>query len=142
MTLNEKRQLNHPNSEIEDYTRRWTFSPETFDFINLRWLTGSIPDWNSLYKEAFKATKPGGWVQSYEPSSIVRSDHVEIAETSPLGQWGKFFEEGGKTIGRSFKAVEEDLAKKAMEEAGFVDIEEHNYRVGADPLKSEVVCCC
>lgn len=96
--------------------------------MHLRWLTGSIPDWNLLLEEAFKAVKPGGWVESHETSSVVRSDHATITEESALGQWSKFFEDGGKKIGRTFRAIEEDIQRKAMEAAGFVDIQEYSYK--------------
>ena len=95
----------------------------------MRWLLGSVPDWNVLFEEAFKATKPGGWVQSYEPMSSYTSDHVEVKGDSPLGQWGRIFAEGGKKIGRTFQVVENDLQVKAMEAAGFVDIQEWTYKV-------------
>ena len=97
--------------------------------MHLRWLTGSIPDWDTLFEQAFMATKPGGWVESHETSSIVRSDHATIADDSALGQWPKIFREGGKTIGRKFNVVDDDVAKKAMEAAGFVDIQEYAYKV-------------
>ena len=95
----------------------------------MRWLLGSVADWDSLFEEAFKATKPGGWVQSHEPMSGYRSDHVDIPDDSSLGQWGKFFVEGGKKIGRTFQVVEDDLQVKGMKAAGFVDIQEYTYKV-------------
>lgn len=84
-----------------------------------------------LFEQAFMATKPGGWVESHETSSVVRSDHATITDDSALGQWPKIFREGGKTIGRGFNVVDDDVAKKAMEAAGFVDIQEYAYKVRA-----------
>lgn len=95
----------------------------------MRWLTGSIPDWYSLFAEAYKTCKPGGWVESFEPSSVLESDHEEIPEDSAMGQWGKFFIEGGKKTGRSFLVVEEEIQRKAMEAAGFVNIGEFCFKV-------------
>lgn len=40
-----------------------------------------------------------------------------------MDQWGKVFEEGGKQLGRVFTVYEDDLQRKGMEAAGFVDIE-------------------
>lgn len=88
-----------------------------------------MPDWNALFEEAYKATKPGGWIQSHEPSCIYKSDHATITEDSALGQWGKFYIEGGKKMGNTCLIVEDDLQKKGMEAAGFVDIQEFNYKV-------------
>ena len=90
---------------------------------------GSVPDWHALLKEAYKATKPGGWVESYEPSCIYKSDHTAIADDSAIGQWGKFYVEGSKKTGNTFLILEEDLQRKAMEAAGFVDIQMHEFKV-------------
>ena len=116
-------------SEIEDCTREWTFPPDSFDFVHMRWLTGSIPDWYHLFREAYRVLKPGSWIQSYEPSSWIKSDHTEISPSSALGQWGRIFTEGGKKFGRPFSAVEDELQRKGMEAAGFVDIQTFNYKV-------------
>lgn len=96
----------------------------------MRWLTGSIPDWEAHFRKAYEVTKPGGWVQSYEPSSVYRSDHVEISADTALSQWGHFFAaEGGKATGNTFFAIEDDLQRKSMEAAGFVDIQEFLFKV-------------
>ena len=99
------------------------------DYIHLRWLIGSIPDWDALFAEAYKACKPGGWVESLEGSCFVESDDCDLPDTSALGQWSKFFVEGGKQLGRTFLVVEEDLQRKGMEAAGFVDIQERIFKV-------------
>lgn len=40
-----------------------------------------------------------------------------------MGQWGKIFIEGGRKLGVSFEVVQNDLQRKAMETAGFVNIQ-------------------
>lgn len=92
----------------------------------MRWLIGSIVDWSALFKEAYKCCKPGGYVESFEPSPVMESDDGTVLETSAMGQWAKFFIEGGRKFGRSFTVIDDDVQRKAMEEAGFVDIEEYN----------------
>jgi hypothetical protein len=99
-------------------------------------LIGSIPDWNQFFKEAYKACKPGGWVESFEPSGIITSDDDTIKESSALGQWGKLFIEGAKKIGMSFTVYEEELQRKAMEDAGFVDIQTHDFKVSVSLFHS------
>ena len=95
----------------------------------MRWLIGSIPDWNYLFSEAYKVLKPGAWIESFEPSAWIKSDHTEIAPTSALGQWGRIFTEGAKKFGRSFSVIEDELQRKGMEAAGFVDIQTFSYKV-------------
>lgn len=88
----------------------------------MRWLVGSIVDWTALYKEAFNALKPGGYLEDHEPSPYIVSDDGTVPDTSAHGQWGKFFVDGGRKIGRSFTVFEDDTQRKAMADAGFVDI--------------------
>lgn len=95
----------------------------------MRWLMGSIPDWDALFAEAYRTLKPGGWIESYEASPIFESDHAEVPEDSALGQWGKFFVEGGKKLGRPFTVVQEGMQRKSLEAAGFVDIKEIPVKV-------------
>ncbi len=90
----------------------------------MRWLVGSIADWTALAKEAFKALKPGGYLETHEPSSGFESKGAPFDEKNALSQWGKIFVKGGVKFGRPFTVFEDDLQRKAMEEAGFVDIRE------------------
>ncbi|KAJ4244349.1 hypothetical protein NW762_014476 [Fusarium torreyae] len=108
--------------EIEDCTQEWTFEPNSFDYVHMRYLYGSISDWSSLFKEAFKVCRPGGWVESYEASPRMESDDGSVTETCAINEWGKFFIEGGKKLDRTFEIIDKDLQIKYMEDAGFVDI--------------------
>ena len=65
---------------------------------------------------------------------MFQSDHTPLAEDSALGQWGKFFIEGGKKMGQTFTVLEDGLQRKAMEAAGFVDIQEFDFKVREAPL--------
>lgn len=96
----------------------------------MRYLVGSIIDWTALFREAYTALKPGGWLESFEGAPHMISDDGSVPEKSAISQWGKFFEEGGKKMGRSFLVVSEGVQRKAMEEAGFVDIQEWELKVG------------
>lgn len=95
----------------------------------MRFLFGSIADWDGLFREAYRTCKPGGWVESFEPSVITRSDHREVPSDSYLARFSQFFVDGGKKVGRTFLVVDDEIQRKAMEAAGFVDIKEHNWKV-------------
>ncbi|KAK5653418.1 hypothetical protein OQA88_8903 [Cercophora sp. LCS_1] len=115
--------------EIEDCTQAWTFPTDHFDYIHLRWLVGSVDDWYLLIKRAYDCLAPGGWIESYEMSVMWESDDGSVTESTALGQWGKIFIEGGHRTGRSFTVVNEEIQRKAMEAAGFVDIQEKDIKV-------------
>ncbi|KAJ9136622.1 hypothetical protein NKR23_g9742 [Pleurostoma richardsiae] len=69
------------------------------------------------------ACKPGGWIESFEASPMIYSDDGTVKDDSAMAEWGKFFTEGGKKLGRVFTPLDDDLQEKGMEEAGFVDIQ-------------------
>jgi ubiquinone/menaquinone biosynthesis C-methylase UbiE len=116
-------------SEIEDCTDRWTFPANHFDLVHIRYLIGCIPDWTAFFQQAFRCVKPGGYLESYEASPYVHSDDNTMPKDSAVAQWTPLFINGGKIMGRSFTVVDDDIQRKAMEEAGFVDIQEKWIKV-------------
>jgi hypothetical protein len=96
----------------------------------MRYLYGSISDWSALFQEAFRSCKPGGWVESFEASPCLESDDDTVKDGSAMSEWGKFFIEGGKRLGRTFTILDDDLQKQGMEDAGFTDIQTRDFKVG------------
>lgn len=90
---------------------------------------GSISDWEALLTEAYRALKPGAWVESFEGAAYFESDDGTLTEAHALGQWGKLFANFGETIERPFTLVADGIQKRAMRAAGFVDIHEAEYKV-------------
>ncbi|KAF5702095.1 methyltransferase [Fusarium globosum] len=116
-------------SHIDDCTQPWTFAPDSIDFVHMRYLFGSIKDWSVLFKEAFRACRPGGWVESHEASAMMESDDGTVTDTSAMHEWGRFFIEGGKKMGQPCTIIEDDLQQKCMREAGFEDIQIADYKI-------------
>ncbi|KAI2626805.1 S-adenosyl-L-methionine-dependent methyltransferase [Xylaria nigripes] len=129
--------------EVDDITLPWTYPPNSFDYIHMRWLVGAIPNWYSVIEEVFKALKPGGIFESVESSCMIQSDDGTVQPGSALHQWGEVFQEAGKKFGRTFTPVEEELPRKGMVAAGFTDVKVHNFKMilgpwPADPKWKEV----
>jgi hypothetical protein len=40
--------------EVDDACVEWTYAPDSFDFVHVRALYGSVADWPAFYTEAFK----------------------------------------------------------------------------------------
>ncbi|KAI1492951.1 S-adenosyl-L-methionine-dependent methyltransferase [Biscogniauxia mediterranea] len=125
--------------EIDDVTQEWTYEPSSFDYIHMRWLVGSIPDWEFLFKEVYKALKPGGIFETKESSAVITSDDGTVTPESALGQWGRVFGEAGTKFGRSFRVVEDGIQRKALEAAGFVDLKVYELRtpIGSWPANAK-----
>lgn len=115
-------------SQIDDCTQEWTFAANSFDFVHIRWLFGSIKDWDALYAQAYRALKPGGWIESHEASVIFRSDDGSVNDKTAMGKFGQFFIDGGKKMGRSMTVVEDEIQRKGIEAAGFVNIHEEDFK--------------
>ncbi|KAJ8113809.1 hypothetical protein ONZ43_g5066 [Nemania bipapillata] len=129
--------------EMDDITQPWTYAPNSFDYIHMRWLIGAIPDWNALFREVFQTLKPGGIFESKESSCIIQSDDGTVPYGSAMDQWGRVFIEAGRKFGRSFQPLEENLQVLAMEAAGFVNIKVYNMKTSlgpwpADPKHKEI----
>lgn len=88
----------------------------------MRWLVGSVGDWDALFAQAYRALRPGGWVESFETSPRLYSDDDTVPENSAMSQWSKIFFNFGKTIGRPFTVVDDDIQENGMRGAGFVDV--------------------
>lgn len=116
-------------SEIEDFNQDWTFPPESFDYVHLRYLVGCVPNWDNLFEQAFKVLKPGGWVESFEASAIIESDDDSVKPDSALAQWGPIFIKASKTIGNTFTVVGDNLQRPGIEKAGFTDVEQWDSKV-------------
>ncbi|KAF5010606.1 hypothetical protein FDECE_3237 [Fusarium decemcellulare] len=129
-----------PNArfEIDDATLRWTWDPDSFNFIHIRYLFGAIQDWGGLFKEAFRCCAPGGWVQSTEANVEFRSDDGTVDLEPSLQMFTKLFQEGGKALGRPFFV--HDLQEQGFREAGFEDIQviDHKLPVGGWPKDAKL----
>ncbi|KAJ2990484.1 hypothetical protein NUW58_g2927 [Xylaria curta] len=133
--------------EIEDCTQPWTYARNAFDFVHLRYLFGSISDWDALYAEAFRACKPGGWVEAVDPSVNLRSDDGSVREGAALYDWGRLFNEvtddGGTVVqasnkyGRSMSMVDDGTISVSFKKAGFVDVHSRTFKLPATPWPKE-----
>ncbi|KAM6510100.1 hypothetical protein FALCPG4_017728 [Fusarium falciforme] len=127
-----------PNLEfqIDDAQLEWTFEPETFDFIHIRYLQGSIEDWDKLYGQVYKALKPGGWFQHIEPDLQMLSQNPDVVvdDKHIFTRWAQVFNEVGQKMGRTFDFTDRKQEKMAQA-AGFsrITYQAHKIPVGRWP---------
>ncbi|KAK3399765.1 S-adenosyl-L-methionine-dependent methyltransferase [Sordaria brevicollis] len=113
--------------ELDDCNQEWTWPDNTFDFIHVRMMFGVVEDWYKLHRQAFRTCKPGGYIETFISCTTFECDDGTVKEDSAMSQWAKVFNEGGRRFGRTFEVYENDLQRKGMEAAGFVDIEYKDY---------------
>ncbi|RNJ53023.1 hypothetical protein D7B24_002530 [Verticillium nonalfalfae] len=114
--------------QIDDCKLEWTFQDDSFDLIHIRWMFGSIADWNALFQQAYRCLKPGGWLESHEASTQFRSDDGTVEDESAMSQFSEALVQGGKKMGQSMTVVEDGTQRKAMEAAQFMNIREQDYK--------------
>ncbi|KAK1247406.1 hypothetical protein MKX07_002315 [Trichoderma sp. CBMAI-0711] len=130
---------------LEDAQLEWTYPPESFDFIHIRALYGSISDWGELYRQAYKALMPGGWIEDFEFNITLMSDVPEVRDDPKhiFKRWSEVFTEAGERMGRTLLIGTGGRMRKLMQEAGFVDVVEKNYKVpsgrwSSDPTMKQI----
>lgn len=64
--------------ELDDAEQPWTFSPNKFDLVHIRNLAQAISDWPRLLAEAFRCTKPGGYIELSEAGGIFPAPNQPI----------------------------------------------------------------
>ncbi|KAI1089369.1 S-adenosyl-L-methionine-dependent methyltransferase [Rostrohypoxylon terebratum] len=115
--------------ELDDCTQPWTWSENSFDFVHIRYLFGAIADWDELLRQAYRVTRPGGWVQSCEADVNIRSDDDSIPSDSPYKTfWNMLYHESQEKLGVTLQPIDDDVQRKALERAGFECIEVHDYK--------------
>ncbi|KAF2674599.1 S-adenosyl-L-methionine-dependent methyltransferase [Microthyrium microscopicum] len=111
--------------EVDDLTLEWTFQEDFFEFIHVREMFGSIPDWDEFFDQCFRCTKSGGWIEVVEHAVTPISRDGTQAEDHFYHEWGRTVVEMGQKNGKSFTIWEE--AKERLEKAGYVDVHEVHY---------------
>ncbi|KAH7132864.1 hypothetical protein EDB81DRAFT_659593, partial [Dactylonectria macrodidyma] len=77
----------------------------------------------------YKTLRSNSYLESFGASPTIESNDGTVTPESAIGQWDQIFIEGSKTTSRTFTVIANNLQRKAMEEAGFVDIEKWNFKV-------------
>jgi len=123
--------------EVDDFTKPWAHSRNSFDFVHARGIYGSVGSWPILLREAYSRIKPGGWFESVETTVAYyhddgpRGEGQLIPKDNPVYRWCQFGREAAERIGKPF-----DVAGKVggwMEDAGFINVTQKEYKVPSGP---------
>ncbi|KAK3946829.1 S-adenosyl-L-methionine-dependent methyltransferase [Pseudoneurospora amorphoporcata] len=93
--------------DIDDASKTWTYSDNHFDYVHIRWLSGTMKDWASLYKEAYRCTKPGGWIEHLDCGPYMTE--VERKTGVILNMLDGYMENGIKEAGFTNVQIEDFL---------------------------------
>ncbi|KAI8628896.1 methyltransferase LaeA [Xylariaceae sp. FL1651] len=117
--------------DVEDH---WVdVDPDSFDFIHIRMLNGSIEDWDRLYRRVFRHLKPGsGLLEQVEIDWRPKCEgDPRTLRDSKLAEWSQKVHQGFQRAGRPLEM--DPNTKGRLEAAGFVDIEHIEKRIPFNP---------
>ncbi|KAL7270674.1 protein transport protein bet1 [Rhizina undulata] len=99
-----------------------------FDFIHLRHIAGAIHDLPKLYRQAFKALKPGGWNELQDFCDIFSTDDDSLPPENVLTKWLANWEESSLKCGTEYAIVMPGLAKE-LRVVGFAEVTEKLFKL-------------
>ena len=115
--------------EIDNAEEEWTWPENTFDYIHLRAMMGSIKDWDRLYQQAYRCLKPGGWIEHHDNTIRWESETNSITPESALGQYPIVVWKAGELMGQTFRILEDDIQRQGIARAGFANIASQDFKV-------------
>ncbi|KAL7272619.1 hypothetical protein RUND412_004565 [Rhizina undulata] len=114
--------------EIDDVEETWTYQDNSFDFIHIRSMAGFVYDWPKLYRQAFRALKPGGWIEVQDFTDGLCSDDGSLPEDSSLIKWFEHWEEASVKHGRQWKNAVHGIPT-GLVDTGFIDVTEKMTKI-------------
>ncbi|KAL7267471.1 hypothetical protein RUND412_009941 [Rhizina undulata] len=103
--------------EVDDIEEIWSYKESSFDFIHIR----------CLYRQAFKALKPGGWIEVQDFCDFFSYDDESLPADSILHEYCDNYEETSAHFGREWNAVAPGV-KIALADVGYIELTEKMYK--------------
>lgn len=96
---------------------------------------GSISDWPRLYRQAYRALKPGGWIEHSEMCAEVGCDDGSVPEDSIYKFWiEELLIASGVRLGKTFTPTKDNLHVENLRKAGFTGaLHTRDYKVPLGP---------
>ncbi|KAJ4012296.1 hypothetical protein NW752_007970, partial [Fusarium irregulare] len=105
---------------VDDVEESWDYSAK-FDFIFVRFLTGSIRDWPKFFKQSYDNLEAGGVIELIDCIYPMTSDDDTLSKDSALYKWSKMLLDAFTAMGSGLDSALR--YKDQLEEAGFTNVE-------------------
>ncbi|CAO2647495.1 Nn.00g084170.m01.CDS01 [Neocucurbitaria sp. VM-36] len=106
--------------ELDDAEQTWTWERDFFDLIHMRTMTGCIRDWDKLFAQAFRHTKPGGYIELQEMDYMGVIQPTSRNPGTSFVTWCTEQGQAGLKAGVNLRTSISFLTS-SLEKAGFVD---------------------
>ncbi|KAF9869752.1 methyltransferase domain-containing protein [Colletotrichum karsti] len=104
---------------VDDVEAEWLHPESSVDYIHLRHMYPSIKNWPKLLEQAYRALKPGGWLelQDIVPECKCDDDTIPPGSEYAPARMMELIKEGVATFGVDLRAGKSHMER--MEKAGF-----------------------
>lgn len=116
--------------QVSDANDPWSFPPNSFEFVHCRQSHMAVKE-DLLFREAFRALKPGAWLEMGEMALPLVCEDGTLKRGMPLFEWQDKMMSASKKIGASFHNPHH--YRNRMEDSGFVNVVERIYPLPIGP---------
>ncbi|KAF2230062.1 S-adenosyl-L-methionine-dependent methyltransferase [Viridothelium virens] len=123
--------------EVDDLELDWLYRPDSFDLVNIRFMFLAIRDFGAVLRQAYRAAKPGGWVELTELALRPEALGAEAVGRSPdvVFRWLELLKTGAEKRGYDYHV--QKRFRSLLAEAGFEEIREEVLEVPWGPWHRE-----
>ncbi|KAI9743478.1 MAG: hypothetical protein M1818_002791 [Claussenomyces sp. TS43310] len=119
--------------EINDAcSHDWAYPRNSFDFIHVRAMYGSVADWPAFYQQVMV---PGGYIEQVELSVDPTSDDGTVTPDNIFAEWGRMSLDLGESFGKTLRIHE--LMEDYLREAGFEDVVLEKFKMPIGPWSKD-----
>ncbi|OTA95201.1 hypothetical protein M434DRAFT_394094 [Hypoxylon sp. CO27-5] len=108
---------------VDNIEEEWVQPPNSLDYIHSRQMAPTIRDWPAIIAEAYKALKPGGWLELQDLKCVVGCDDGTMLADDALASFANTLAEALRRLGIDCIYSIENYARW-LREAGFVNVQE------------------
>lgn len=123
---------------IDDMEADFCWKENTFDYIHIRGLHGTIRDWPRLYRQCLHVLKAGGYLEQAEYSAQFTTDDNTVPEDGGISAWNRVGPECHAVLKTELQVLE--TMSEKMRDAGFEGVVERRFKwpIGSWPRKPEL----
>lgn len=103
--------------EVDDLEQEWLWKPDSFDLIHCRFMFMSVRDWPAMLEQAYRAIKPGGYIELSELALSPEPAVPGMPSPPTITKW--FAVQGEALASQSFDMRIASKFKQLLTNAGF-----------------------
>ncbi|KAH8661073.1 S-adenosyl-L-methionine-dependent methyltransferase [Ilyonectria robusta] len=111
---------------VDDAETEWVDPPNSLDCIHLRHMALTIKDMPRLLEQAYKALKPGGWIELQDFLYITHSDDGSKPDDYKYDEFVRLLREGFLKFGFDLHGQQKN--EGMVKDAGFVNVDNKMYK--------------